>query len=592
MFRSALVVCVLVMGGSDQVRLRVVAEVEETVECTITATDGDTTAVQAAINDASVTHGSTVCIPEGTWNWDTTVTITEGITLRSETDCTLDGATGRATDCPTVIIDDLSGDARLIEITLAASETSRVAHLEIQDGTRGAGAGTQGVIRIVGTNTSAEHSGRFRIDHLVLFQLQGFAIRPLAAYGVIDHITATNTSNFVLYTFANTFVVWSDQRWADEANFGGENFVFFENNSVTRTVSPSFACVDSYSGARVVYRHNDWVNCHIEAHGTESSARSRGTRAIEVYSNTFALAGGEATPVGLRSGTALIYDNTITNAGSNPQPAGMVISRTINDFSPWDIADGASPADNNDAGNPQSSHVATGAGTRTVTVTGAGWTPNALIGYTIRKMTSPCNVSIASVDVDDNEFHTSGPHGLASTNTVQIKNHTGSTPHVIGNYTATVVDADTFTIGVDVTVAGTGGVASLGGGSKPICASLVLSNTTDTITFATAFFGAADDMVFTTGDAFDLNLITEVFDAPGRGRGTDLNGVDKPVLAANDQIDDPIYEWENYTDGVEVDLSARAEYALMIRQNEHFFNDTQKPGYTPYTYPHPLTLTP
>jgi hypothetical protein len=27
-----------------------------------------------------------------------------------------------------------------------------------------------------------------------------------------------------------------------------------------------------------------------------------------------------------------------------------------------------------------------------------------------------------------------------------------------------------------------------------------------------------------------------------------------------------------------------------IVANVHYFNDTPKPGYTPFTYPHPLTL--
>jgi|SRR6266850_7436764 len=52
---------------------------------------------------------------------------------------------------------------------------------------------------------------------------------------------------------------------------------------------------------------------------------------------------------------------------------------------------------------------------------------------------------------------TSTPHGRTSGNTVTITGHVGSTPAIDGPRVVTVVSPTTFTIPVNVTVAGTGG---------------------------------------------------------------------------------------------------------------------------------------
>lgn len=54
---------------------------------------------------------------------------------------------------------------------------------------------------------------------------------------------------------------------------------------------------------------------------------------------------------------------------------------------------------------------------------------------------------------------------------------------------------------------------------------------------------------------------------------------------------EPLYEWNNTDDGADVDLvvgSSHANADQHIVQGRDFYNDTQRPGYTPYVYPHPL----
>lgn len=63
----------------------------------------------------------------------------------------------------------------------------------------------------------------------------------------------------------------------------------------------------------------------------------------------------------------------------------------------------------------------------------------------------------ASSEADPTEISTDDPHLLLTGDYVLIAGHTGSTPDINGVHAVTVTGASTFTIAVEVTVAGTGG---------------------------------------------------------------------------------------------------------------------------------------
>lgn len=65
--------------------------------------------------------------------------------------------------------------------------------------------------------------------------------------------------------------------------------------------------------------------------------------------------------------------------------------------------------------------------------------------------------SITSSSVASPTVITAAAHGLTTGNNILIAGHTGSTPDINGSHTVTVTGTDTFTIPVNVTVAGTGG---------------------------------------------------------------------------------------------------------------------------------------
>lgn len=75
-----------------------------------------------------------------------------------------------------------------------------------------------------------------------------------------------------------------------------------------------------------------------------------------------------------------------------------------------------------------------------------------------RPSTLPATVAITSSAVSPlGTILTAAPHLLNDGDTVIIAGHAGSTPALAGPYVITVVDATHFTIGVPITVGGTGG---------------------------------------------------------------------------------------------------------------------------------------
>jgi hypothetical protein len=124
---------------------------------------------------------------------------------------------------------------------------------------------------------------------------------------------------------------------------------------------------------------------------------------------------------------------------------------------------------------------------------------------------------------------------------------------------------------------------------SPQKGSYILGNTTNTITFLPSVNFA--NMSFSNGNTFQLYKVVHGMDQPGRAEGSLIPQVSTPALPNgwNDQITDPCYEWNNSkTEGGSIHF-ASSPYDTLIRANEHYFDSTVKPGYTPYPHPHPLT---
>jgi hypothetical protein len=51
---------------------------------------------------------------------------------------------------------------------------------------------------------------------------------------------------------------------------------------------------------------------------------------------------------------------------------------------------------------------------------------------------------------------------------------------------------------------------------------------------------------------------------------------------------DPFYQWNNVHNGETINVYVHNNCGIHIKENRDYYNQTVKPGYAPYTYPHPL----
>jgi hypothetical protein len=100
---------------------------------------------------------------------------------------------------------------------------------------------------------------------------------------------------------------------------------------------------------------------------------------------------------------------------------------------------------------------------------------------------------------------------------------------------------------------------------------------------------------FNTGDTYEIHKLLIALDQPGRGQSADLITGDSPnqinskkgIVAWPNQALEPIYSWNNKRNGNNIDLAISSD-SLMLLANRDYYNQTPKPGYKAYTYPHPL----
>ena len=100
-------------------------------------------------------------------------------------------------------------------------------------------------------------------------------------------------------------------------------------------------------------------------------------------------------------------------------------------------------------------------------------------------------------------------------------------------------------------------------------------------------FGLADG-----NNPWDLNDAQthrplRILDQPGLGAGAHIN---RNAPAWPNQATEPMYSWNNTNadDGSQFGYTVSANGGFTILAGRDYFNGTIKPGYTPYTYPHPL----
>src|SRR5205085_11955116 len=95
-------------------------------------------------------------------------------------------------------------------------------------------------------------------------------------------------------------------------------------------------------------------------------------------------------------------------------------------------------------------------------------------------------------------------------------------------------------------------------GAAGVQHSFVLSNTSDTVTYAyDTSFNPKGNLIFNTGDGFEIRKVIAALDQPGRGKGDLISGNFPKMLnmatksvSWPHQAAEPCYSWNNvHTDG-------------------------------------------
>ncbi|HEY7000624.1 MAG TPA: hypothetical protein VH330_02690 [Candidatus Udaeobacter sp.] len=456
--------------------------------------------VAAAIGSAA--NGDIITIPNGTTIWTRTLQIKKAITIQ--------GAGVGAT-----IIRDGVQSGQLIRWTLPAGSASRLTGVEFQDGGRANTIDAPGgILHIDGSNTNGS---TFRFDHCKWNNLKGGAVFD-TVIGVIDHNTfVLDKFGCAVYPYGSHWdgQDYGDGSWAAPTDYGSSQFLFIEDNTFTHSQKNLQGMIDAYAGARFVVRHNTIFNSLITNHGTESTGRTRGCRAMEIYNNNYTGTNLNSQLGGSRSGGTLFHHNTVNGYSGNLSAFDLQNYRNIYPFQPWGGSDGTNVWDVNDPTVFFTGTAAANSSGTSVTVSGANWRTNQWAGYTLRRTSDNCK-------------------------------------------------------------------------SGSLNFGWILSNTSNSISYGSnPGYPTPPSMSFCRGDSLEVRKVDHALDQPGRARGSLITG-ESPVRPAawNNQVTEPCYSWENTN---EVNGKVNFSAGPGVRANVHYFNNTPMPGYTPYTYPHPLT---
>lgn len=507
------------------------------------------TAASCAFSDVSnavaqASAGDVVQLPAGTASWSETLNLTNGVSL-----------IGAGTNS-TFIIDEenRSISPQLINVYPVAGHFQEIANIQFQGGVINTTPNYTGVLCVFGVPGAS-----WRIDHNVFDGLYG---KNICTYGdsfsVIDHNTFYEKGISVCCYGYIPNDPEGDISWATPPTYGlsSSNCLYVENNYFTNTTTylGSVGATDGNGGGRIVFRYNTVMNDCFNNHGTESGGRVRSARSFEIYGNTFTCPSSDTAmyPIYaacmIRGGSGVIFSNVIN--GYSALAAIRNFRYTCNYYGQWDPFGGANGLSAYDSNDPTLYLTGTSSGPSGSTylqVGGANWKPDQWYGYTL------------------------------------IDTNTGNFSQILSNNVNTIYYI----------------------GSDPASASIV------TCGFLT----------FNNGDGFQIRRVYSALDQPGRGSGDRLEDqglvnitssglpfynafpwlasqlgtsqilttIDTATGTASwpNEALDGIYSWGNLVNGTDGTLSS---FYPQIQVGRDLINDTPKPGYTPYTYPHPLTF--
>lgn len=555
---------------------------------TIVAASLSSADVQAAINLAA--EGDTVQLPSGSATWTTGVTVVNKALTIVGAGITSTVLTHNIASAPLIYAYGLGTKAfDISNLTVIGSSLSNIGLISI---------GSVATIN------------------------RGWKVHDILFTGLVRRgLYLTGQSEGVVYrcTFQDTEVVSSAQgitvfgdnvdlrnvndttsSWVRPPAFGTDKFVYVEDCVFNFNRNQDNG-VELYNGGRIVLRYCTFKNTTFGVHGLDSGLSSG--HSWEVYNNTFLSlwsgTGRTAIYHQIRGGTGVFFNNRYYKLYTGTAPT-------------YEIALDTYRATGNEiyAGVVKSVSSLTRSGDTATLVTTTAHGCSA-IGWTVvsgfDQVEYNGRVFPTIVNSTTITFRVLGSPTTPATGVGIITNDGVSTQQVNGAYnwdgnTAVTDGSGTHTgsTGVDVLTDGTKTWTTDYYATTLPCflwnrtsgaGGYVRSNTTTT---ATATLVGGSRQTWSAGDSYVLTFGYPAKDMCGRTSPTVFYDTysTQPLL--------PLYEFNNWyynlsDPAVDVQFATGHIYlnvvlnnTLFVQENREFYNNTEKPSYTPYTYPHPL----
>lgn len=247
--------------------------------------------VQSAIDAAIAASGGTVQIPAGSATYST------GVAKTITKDLKIIGAGQGST-----IIKDSTGTGSGFSFRIDDAVRFEMAHMKLIGKT---GLNTNSTLEIKGTSPSV-------VVHDMYFDGTGMTGGRLVLWGAYDSTQGGGV--FYKCTWYNptgtgqgiSLFGKAAPYWVDNPSWGSDKIKYIESCTFEFTGGMGDGALDAYYGAKGVFRYNKVIGTSIGWHGNDSS---KSAHSFEIYNNTFSSPLYASRSIGIRGGTALIYNN-------------------------------------------------------------------------------------------------------------------------------------------------------------------------------------------------------------------------------------------------------------------------------------------